>query len=343
MNVQQNEIDEKYELEERIALETLYFFNPIRRFENGFDSEGNNLPFSGYDFYKYFSNKYSKYQGSLFKIERILNLLENKNFLTSYENKTNDPFLNKRYFFLKSFTKCQCNNSLYLGKILGIGYIHYKLKRNVIHITGINSENKIGNGTGFLIKDNIILTNKHITDMKIELNGEKNVISIYGEKYKFNDADIRLHPEKDIALIYLKTPVKRDFIYPAFRKCQETEDILIMGFPPMPCTTSAQLHSSFGKISSIVETYSPLMKNIVITAEIYPGNSGSPVLTSDGNIIGLVYGSAGNEPTTQCQNIIPKNSFNLAIEGKDLYDSIKEMDETIEIFFDDEYYTADLM
>ncbi|HCY1015292.1 TPA: serine protease [Staphylococcus aureus] len=167
---------------------------------------------------------------------------------------------------------------------------------NVAPYNGIVS---IGSGTGFIVGKNTIVTNKHVVaGMEIGAhiiahpNGEYN----NGGFYKVKKI-VRFSGQEDIAILHVEDkavhPKNRNFkdytgILKIASEAKENEPISVIGYPN-PNGNKLQMYESTGKVLSV-------NGNIVTSdAIIQPGSSGSPILNSKHEAIGVIY--AGNKPS----------------------------------------------
>ena len=136
----------------------------------------------------------------------------------------------------------------------------------------------VQNGTGFNISpEGKIITNKHIVE-----NAERVIVTFAGGKIYYADSLIVL-PEADIAIISLKAenlPVlKLDMV-----KIQEGETVTIIG-NPLGYYKIAQR----GQIGEYHQVQGSTVQVFDIDIPVNPGSSGSPVINSRGNVVGVVF------------------------------------------------------
>jgi serine protease Do len=147
-------------------------------------------------------------------------------------------------------------------------------KQAVVTIEGESSK-----GTGFNIReDGLIITNSHVIEKMI-------TIKIYfpnGQAYK--GEVIQDHPELDVAILDIKgenLPVLKLQETPNWK---EKQHIYVIG-NPLAYTQIANEGEIIG-LTLINDRTTPVLQ---ISAPIFRGNSGSPVLTENNEVIGLVY------------------------------------------------------
>jgi len=136
-----------------------------------------------------------------------------------------------------------------------------------------------GSGTGFFINEKGIgISNFHVLG-----NASKAIIKTSGkESYKITEI-LSVNPDADLIKFKVENPDGLVFPYLNIKNTaiNKGEDIFVIGNPHGFESTVSE-----GIISSIREV-DGYEKVIQITAPISPGSSGSPVMTMDGNVIGI--------------------------------------------------------
>ncbi len=321
---------------ERIGRLALDFFNPLNSKEYRkileMPYEGRIVPFSSFDFYSYLNKCVDRnFEKKLYKVKRILSLMEHAGFLTN-EGHSNRALLGTYYYAIKELTELQQRNSLWLGEAFGLSYLQEKLKNNVIHITGQDKFQRIGNGTGFLINNKTVLTCKHvITDMSPDKK-----IRILEEEYTYKT---KASSEQDVALLILDKEVVDIDGFPPIRDARILDEVIIMGYPPIPGTVNDCLLSQKGEVNATVYNYLTQTNGLILSSVTRPGNSGGPVISKDGYLIGMVtaFNVAGEQISTSIskEEKIDRFPFYTAIQGKSIFEAIQNIDPNIEIYFED--------
>ncbi|HCV0533146.1 TPA: serine protease SplF [Staphylococcus aureus] len=158
----------------------------------------------------------------------------------------------------------------------------------------------MGAGTGFVVGNHTIITNKHVTyHMKVgdEIKAHPNgFYNNGGGLYKVTKI-VDYPGKEDIAVVQVEeksTQPKgrkfKDFTskFNIASEAKENEPISVIGYPN-PNGNKLQMYESTGKVLSV-------NGNIVSSdAIIQPGSSGSPILNSKYEAIGVIY--AGNKPS----------------------------------------------
>ncbi len=143
-------------------------------------------------------------------------------------------------------------------------------------------------GTGVVIVDSgIILTNLHVVARASRLQLE------FADGLKSEASVIALQPEQDLAVLQAKT-LPDDLIAATMRSTKDLalgEDVMAVGFP-----FGIGPSVSSGVVSGLRREYrSPegkrLLTNLIqFDAAANPGNSGGPLVTAEGEVVGIVTG-----------------------------------------------------
>ena len=327
----------KYEEIESITYTALDYFSPMG--QNIKKENGVIVPHGVDEFYAYLCEKNAIYKNKIYKINKIIQKLEYGGVLTKM-GQTRSVMFPGAYYCLKEVSSKQRETGLFLGEAFGLGYLKYKLGQNVVHITGRNSDNDVCNGSGFLIAKNAILTCKHVVeDMRIDPE-----VIIGGKEYSF---EVKTHSDKckDVALLILEKSVENHFLFPTFNTVDILDEVLVMGYPPIPFTKDAYMVALKGEVNAVVEDYSSI-KHLVLSSTVRPGNSGGPVISQCGYLVGMVTQTTCNTNSTkdkqnklnddaETEKLMDKAPYYMALNGQELFESIKEIDGNIDIFFED--------
>ena len=169
-----------------------------------------------------------------------------------------------------------------------------------IEVTKINGDLELGSCFIFL---NGIVTAKHC--LFDNLNREhKNIIShvaIKGYANKIlNGANIYISKDENIDLAYIADiPCLSSALY-TYNKGEVLDDVLVMGYPKLPyfssfltaekakvSSVSNRLTPTTGSIAAFGSAVSPREELMLITARIRGGNSGGPVISNTGGVVGI--------------------------------------------------------
>lgn len=179
-----------------------------------------------------------------------------------------------------------------------------KAEKNVTQVKDTNVSPYKGvvafkDATGFVIGKNTIITNKHVSkDYKVgdritaHPNGDKGNGGIYKIKnisdYPDNE-DISVMNVEENAVERGANGYNFNENVQAFKFAKDAkvnDKIKVIGYP-LPAQNTFKQFESTGTVKSIKDN------NLNFDTYIEPGNSGSPVLNSNNEVVGVVYGGIG--------------------------------------------------
>jgi len=171
-----------------------------------------------------------------------------------------------------------------------------KIRPSVVHVRGIpvvedpDNDTKVeGNsGTGVVIVDTgIILTNLHV------VYGAKQVKVTFADGLEAEAEVIGERPEHDLAVLQAKE-LPDDLVPATLRSTsglRPGDQVVAVGFP-----FGIGPSASVGAISGLKREYRSvsgkrILSNLIqFDAAVNPGNSGGPLVTADGEVVGIVTG-----------------------------------------------------
>jgi S1-C subfamily serine protease len=158
----------------------------------------------------------------------------------------------------------------------------------------------ISQGTGFLVRsDGLILTAYHVvqkaTTIKVRCHGHELVTARLGER------------SADLDLAVLHTSLSGTPYLPVAdpRSARAGDPVFTMGFPAA-LYLGPEAKFSSGAISSLTGQGRDGAR-LLISAPSQPGSSGSPVLTMDGTVVGVVTAAVGDEDFFRRTGSLPQN------------------------------------
>lgn len=166
-----------------------------------------------------------------------------------------------------------------------------KIAPSVVHVIGYTrtkrgTEVERGEGTGVVVVDTgVILTNLHV------VNGSRRIAVQFSDGSTSDARVINAQPENDLAVLQASEPP--DDLQPAVMRSTEGlnvgDQVIAVGFPfGIGPSVSAGVLSGFKRQFQSPEGKQTLRNLIQFDAAANPGNSGGPLVTMDGEVIGIV-------------------------------------------------------
>jgi S1-C subfamily serine protease len=143
-------------------------------------------------------------------------------------------------------------------------------------------------GTGVVIVDTgVILTNLHV------VHGAKSIKVTFHDGLEADAVVIGIQPEHDLAVLQAKT-IPDDLAAATLRSTQGLrpgEPVVAVGFPfGIGPSVSTGVISGLGREYQTADGKRILTNLIQFDAAVNPGNSGGPLITPEGEVIGIVTG-----------------------------------------------------
>ena len=170
-----------------------------------------------------------------------------------------------------------------LVPVLGPEYLYDLYKPGLVHITGKNKEGDAVAGTGLIIHPSFILTCRHVVcDMKVDKEQ-----TFQDRTYIINDRSIVPHSEVDIAVIRVDEPTMSPLQGAIFQKPVVAQTVYTLGYPKLAGLKDATITIQEGAVTNGLVTSLSDEKLFLYSAISRPGNSGGPVVSEDGYVVGL--------------------------------------------------------
>ncbi|WP_107838368.1 S1C family serine protease [Metasolibacillus meyeri] len=163
-------------------------------------------------------------------------------------------------------------------------------KKAVVEISSENSK-----GTGFAISaDGYIMTNEHVIDDALALT------VVFPDNGLYKARVIASNPEVDLAILKVETEVELPYLPLADAFQANKQHVYVIG-NPLYFTGIA----NEGVVLEPLQLKDWQEQVIMLQAPIYKGNSGSPVLTEDGQVVGVVFATTKHDEHGRIGLFIP--------------------------------------
>ena len=217
-----------------------------------------------------------------------MSCIKNDGGLGLYNNYT--FILSKRDFFEENKRGV---SYYYNSMVYGFEYIYRMYKDSVVPLVWEKPTGDYEMGTGFAYTGGIVTAKHCVTDVEnLQIKGYK-ATDLQDAKIYISD-----NPGLDIAFIETNRNVEPQLF------CEDgkvMQDVLVMGYPKIPAFTdfltaekatisskaSARITPTKGAIAAFGTEYLAQIEAMLITAKIKGGNSGGPVINSNGCLVGI--------------------------------------------------------
>ena len=169
-----------------------------------------------------------------------------------------------------------------LVAVLGPEYLYRLCAPSLVHITGRNDGVPVA-GTGLVVHGSHILTCRHVvSDMKLD---RRQVFQ--GSEYGINANSIHRHPEIDVAVLRVDGPPLSPMRGLLLQAPVVAQTVYTLGYPKLPGLREASVTMQEGAVTNESVTSLAGESLFLYSAISRPGNSGGPVMSADGYVVGL--------------------------------------------------------
>lgn len=230
-------------------------------------------------------------------VDRICRRLCECNQMVCVKNDGSIGLYNNYMFILKEkdfFDENKQRLCYYFNsKVYGFEYIYRMYKDSVVPLVWEKSKEEYAVGTGFIYAGGIVTARHCVDDVtNLQIKGYK------AEDLKDAKIYVSDNPGLDLAFIETKQHKGPELF------CEDGEvmqDVLVMGYPKIPTFTNfltaekatisskamARITPTKGAIAAFGMQYMARIEAMLITAKVKGGNSGGPVINSNGCLVGI--------------------------------------------------------
>lgn len=167
--------------------------------------------------------------------------------------------------------------------VLGAEFLYRLCAPSLVHITGTGNDGTARAGTGMVISPFHVLTCRHvISDMKVDVRQ-----IFQGRNYAVRQDSIRAHADVDVALIQVDGPPLRPLVGAIWQRPVVAQTVYTLGYPKLAGLRDASVTIQQGAVTNEEVTALSGESLFLFSAISRPGNSGGPVMSEDGYVIGL--------------------------------------------------------
>ena len=189
---------------------------------------------------------------------------------------------------------------------------------SIVRIDGIaQSCSAAMTGTGFIVANERVITNAHVV-----AGVEEPVISQPNSELQIQGKVVFIDREKDIAILFVPGLMgeRLTFIGPV----TPNELGFVIGYPNGGSlrTTAVSITSEFESLGADIDGEGQVKREVIVFGgEIKPGNSGGPLLNTQGQVLGMVFAQDAQNQNTGYA-LAPQEMVEIINESKDQINSI---------------------
>ena len=166
---------------------------------------------------------------------------------------------------------------------LGAEFLYHLCAPGLVHITGTNGDGDAVAGTGLVVHPSHVLTCRHVVSgMKVD---ERQTFQ--GKACGISEDAIHEHADVDIAVIRVDGPALAPLQGAMFQAPVVAQTVYTLGYPKLPRLRDASVVMQPGAVTNEAVTSLGGESLFLYSAIARPGNSGGPVMSDDGYVVGL--------------------------------------------------------
>lgn len=138
-------------------------------------------------------------------------------------------------------------------------------------------------GTGLVVDSHHVLTCRHVlSDMDVD-----GTQTVQGREYAIDASSLHMHPDVDVAVIQVKGTPLLPLKGALFQAPVVAQSVYTLGYPKLPGLRDASVTMQQGTVTNEAVTSLAGESLFLYSAISRPGNSGGPVMSHDGYVVGL--------------------------------------------------------
>ena len=170
-----------------------------------------------------------------------------------------------------------------LARTLGPEFLYQLCAPGLVHITGTDRDGDVVAGTGVVVHPVYVLTCRHVvSDMTL------NPVQVFqGKTLSVDQSAILKHSDVDVAILKVDKPLLAPLVGVKFQRPVVAQTVFTLGYPNLPGLKEATVVMQQGAVTSTAVTALSGESLFLFSAISRPGNSGGPVMSDDGYMVGL--------------------------------------------------------
>ena len=233
------------------------------------------------DFLKYLEVKeaFSK-PPNAFRVAQIVRKMEDADLL-SYGGSGKRSAARIDYHYAYYTTKVEARRKTFrFVPVLGPEFLYDLCAPGLVHITG-TKDGDVAAGTGLVVHPSYVLTCRHVVcDMKMAKQQQF-------QGHEVNAQLIHAHPKVDVAVIRVEGPPLSPLQGAIFQEPVVAQTVYTLGYPKLSGLRDASVTMQHGTVTNESVTSLSGDSLFLYSAISRPGNSGGPVMSEEGYLVGL--------------------------------------------------------
>ncbi|WP_395740612.1 S1C family serine protease [Prosthecobacter sp.] len=162
-------------------------------------------------------------------------------------------------------------------------------KKAVVKVATGSEKGVEGHGTGFIIGPGLVLTNNHVVDGSTHF-----AVQLEADNTIYDATLIAKQAVPDVALLRVQLPEDHAVLPIGISaQCRELEEVIMVGYPQFIELSATYVKGSISSTNRVFHDCEVLQLDI----RANPGNSGGPVISTEGNVVGiLTFGFGAVDP-----------------------------------------------
>ncbi len=181
-------------------------------------------------------------------------------------------------------------DSMNLVLALGPDFLYRLCEPSLVHIAG-EKDGVASAGTGIVVDERHVLTCRHVVS-DMEVNPEQ---EFQDREYEITDELIHRHSKIDMAVIRVNGPLLTPLPGLVLRPPIVAQAVFALGYPKLPGLQRAYVTMQPGAVTNESVTSCWGDSLFLYSAIARPGNSGGPVMSDDGYLVGMSIADAKAE------------------------------------------------
>ena len=218
-----------------------------------------------------------------FHVARILERMVSAGLLI-HAGSGNSPVAGLQNHYIYFLTAHEARRGLFrLVPVLGPEYLYRLCEPGLVHITGTNRAGAEVAGTGLVVDTRHVLTCRHVvSDMTVDPRQ-----TFQGRDYVVDGGSIYRHAGVDVAVVRVEGAPLTPLNGALMQAPVVAKTVYTLGYPKLPGLRDASVTMQQGAVTNESVTSLAGERLFLYSAISRPGNSGGPVVSADGYVVGL--------------------------------------------------------